>query len=67
VQRTDQYGNATTFVYDAFGNLSAEYGPPVDRSSPATQATERHDFQPFGFEINSTWGTWRSATTGYGE
>lgn len=80
VQRIDNTGTAT-FVYDAFGNLAAEYGttaaPPgtqyvtVDALGSTrllmtgTQASERHDFQPYGDEITGDTGTWRAGVTGY--
>ncbi len=30
------------------------------------QATERHDFQPYGYEIDAASGTWRMTVPGYG-
>lgn len=84
VQRTDQNGT-TTFVYDAFGNLAAEYGgtPSATGTQYVTvdamgstrlvmegaQASERHDFQPYGDELTTaegTAGTWRTTALGYG-
>jgi RHS repeat-associated protein len=79
VARKDIYGNQTVFVYDAFGNLAAEYAPtgaPVDRTQYVTvdnlgstrlitgvNGTERHDYYPFGFEAL---GSWRTTGLGYG-
>jgi RHS repeat-associated protein len=64
-------------VYDAFGNLAADYGAPAN--APGTQyvavdamgstrlvmdgtAVERHDFEPYGAELT---GGWRTAALGY--
>jgi RHS repeat-associated protein len=79
VARKDGLGNQTVFVYDAFGNLAAEYaagGAPVDRTQYVTtdnlgstrlitgaNGTERHDYYPFGFEVL---GGWRTTGLGYG-
>jgi RHS repeat-associated protein len=77
----------TTFVYDAFGNLAADYGAPATPAGTqyvtvdalgstrlvmsGTQATERHDFRPYGDEIEpsevaSGLTAWRPAVPGYG-
>jgi RHS repeat-associated protein len=81
VQRTDQNGT-TIFVYDAFGNLAAEYGGTASATGTQyvtvdamgttrlvmerTQASERHDFQPYEDEIAAGAGTWRPGVAGYG-
>jgi RHS repeat-associated protein len=82
VQRIDPSGNATTYVYDAFGRLAAEYGGTSSGAAgtqyvtvdalgstrlvmAGTQASERHDFQPYGYETYAS-GTWRTGVTGYG-
>jgi RHS repeat-associated protein len=82
VQRIDPSGNATTYVYDAFGKLAAEYGGTSSGAAgtqyvtvdalgstrlvmAGTQASERHDFQPYGYETYAS-GTWRAGVTGYG-
>ena len=80
VRRIDNTGTSM-FVYDAFGNLAAEYGTTaaapgtqyvtVDAVGSTrllmtgTQASERHDFQPYGDEITGDTGTWRAGVTGY--
>jgi RHS repeat-associated protein len=86
VQKIDQNGNATTYVYDAFGNLAAEYAGPVSTAGTqyvtvddlgstrlvmtGTQATERHDFEPFGRDLPTVNGlgnnTWRAQISAYG-
>ncbi len=63
MQRTDPNGDVTTFVYDAFGNLAAEYasasmaaggtryvtGDHLGSTRLVTGVqTERHDYLPFG-------------------
>jgi RHS repeat-associated protein len=81
VQQIDIYGAVTTFVYDAFGNLAAEYGgiaPPMGGTEYVTAdalgstrlvmsgtQAERHDFQPYGDEITVDSGTWRTGVPGY--
>jgi RHS repeat-associated protein len=68
------------FVYDAFGNIAAEYTTAASGAT-GTQyvitdhlgstrlvlgnTTERHDYLPFGNEETST-GNWRSGVAGYG-
>ncbi len=81
VQRMDSNAATTTFVYDAFGNLAAEYGAPPSATGTqyvtvdalgstrlvmqGTQASERHDFGPYGDELGTA-GRWRPTVTGYG-
>ncbi len=81
VQRMDSNATTTTFVYDAFGNLAAEYGAPPSATGTqyvtvdalgstrlvmqGTQASERHDFGPYGDELGTA-GPWRPTVTGYG-
>ncbi len=79
VQRLDADGvNQTVFVYDAFGNLAAEYataGAPAAGTQYVTVdhlgstrlvvgagGTERHDYLPFGVEAV---GGWRTSALGY--
>jgi len=76
VQRKDSSGNVTTFVYDAFGNLAAEYGSTLQGTGTQYLSvdamgttrlvmgaeTERHDFQPYRYEVETT--GWRSGVGG---
>jgi len=76
---------ATTYAYDAFGDLAAEYGGnPVASAGTTEYLTadalgstrlvmagiqfERHDYQPFGYEIpyNYPSNNWRTSVPGYG-
>lgn len=81
VQRQTPTTGAVTYVYDAFGNLAAEYGGnPLESGTQyvavdqigstrlvmeGTQATERHDYLPFGAELTGI-GAWRTTALGYG-
>jgi RHS repeat-associated protein len=82
VQRTDASGNTTTYVYDAFGSLAAEYNGT--QAATGTQyvtmdhlgstrlvmgstGNERHDYLPFGYDLGQSAGTWRAGSgLGYG-
>ena len=76
---------ATTYTYDAFGDLAAEYGGnPVASAGTTEYLTadalgstrlvmagskfERHDYQPFGYEIpyNYPSNNWRTSVARYG-
>jgi YD repeat-containing protein len=77
VQRLDPVGSPTTYVYDAFGDVAAEYGPDgavgtqylttdhlgSTRLTTTSGAVERHDYFPWGDEVPA--GGWRTSALGY--
>jgi RHS repeat-associated protein len=72
----------TDYVYDAMGNLAAEYGPINDpgtrfvftdalgstrlTTDAAGNSVRRYDYAPFGEELTPAWTNWRTTAAGYG-
>jgi RHS repeat-associated protein len=85
VEQVDPTTGTTVFVYDAFGNLAADYGALTPVPTTGTEyvtvddlgttrlitdsggnVLERHDFEPFGWELAGTEAGWRTPALGYG-